>query len=266
MSKELKHLKRDERLPKEVKKLNPSLWLIFDPLSYVAESFRRLRTNLLRMQVERPIKTIVLTSPNPEEGKSTTISNLAIALAETQKRILLVDADLRRPTLHTNFGVPLLPGLTDHLAGKASLEQIIKSNIIAGLDVVPCGTVFHQPARVIASSAMESFLIRMREVYDFVLIDAPPILIVNDAALIGGAVDGVILTVAAGETRIAALERAREFVERAGGRMLGIVLNRFDARHAYGVYYGGHRYGHYGTYDSHYGSNGEKSRIPQHFS
>lgn len=262
MHRELKSLRRDDRLPREVKRFNPNLWLIFDPLSYVAESYRRLRTNILRAQVKEPIKTIVLSSPSPGEGKSTTVSNLAIALAETEKRILLVDADLRRPTVHSNFGIALKPGLTEYLAGKATIEQVTQRHVVEGLDVIACGSLQRQPARILASGAMQAFLMEMQEFYDLVLIDAPPVLIVNDAALVSGIVDSVILTVAAGETRAATLDRAAEFVHQAGGRILGIVLNRFDARREYGGYYGGHRYGHYSSYLKYYGSNGKGTKTP----
>jgi tyrosine-protein kinase Etk/Wzc len=262
MHRELKKLQRDDRLPREVKRFNPNLWLIFDPLSYVAESYRRLRTNILRAQVKEPIKTIVLTSPNPGEGKSTTVSNLAIALAETEKRILLVDADLRRPTVHTNFGVALKPGLTEYLAGKATIEEVTQQKVLEGLDVIACGSLQRQPARILASSSMQAFLSEARELYDLILIDAPPVLVVNDAALVSGIVDYVILTVASGETRAATLDRAAEFVDQAGGSILGVVLNRFDARREYGGYYGGHRYGHYRSYLEYYGPNGKGAKTP----
>jgi len=261
MDLEINRLKKENRIPQNIRRrFDATLWLVFDPLSFHAESYRRLRTNLLRIQLKKDLRALLVTSPSPGEGKSTTLANLAVTMAETQKRILLVDADLRRPIVHTVFGLPSTPGLTDYLLRESGLERVLRRDIVENLDILPCGTVVSQPAQLFASKAMKDFVCDVKGLYDFVLIDAPPVLVVNDAAVIGTAVDCVILVVATGVTRMAALERAAEFMEVAGADLLGIAMNRFDARRAYGSYYGSNRYGHYQPYDSYYSSSGKEGK------
>jgi capsular exopolysaccharide synthesis family protein len=149
------------------------------------------------------------------------------------------------------------PGLTDLLMEKAAVEEVIQKNVVENLDILSAGTIVRNPARILSSKNMHSLIEKMREVYDWVFIDTPPILIVNDAGIVAPIVDGAIVVVSAGTTRIATVQRAAEFLSGAGGSMLGIVLNKFDARKAYGGYYGSHRYGHYGSkYGDYAPSNG----------
>ena len=136
---------------------------------------------------------------------------------------------------------------------------MIQRDVVSNLDVVTCGTILHQPARLFASKIMTNFLDKMKSVYDLVLIDAPPVLVVNDAAVIAAEVDAVILIVSAGETRTATLERAAEFLDSAGGHLLGVVLNKFDAKKAYGGYYGGFRFGHYGPTHEYYSTTADRA-------
>jgi tyrosine-protein kinase Etk/Wzc len=252
MQGELSQLEKSGKVPREVRRFDKRLWLIFNPLSFLAESYRRLRTNLLRVQIERPLQALLVTSPNPGEGKSTTIANLAVAFAESNRRVLLIDADLRRPTVHTAFGLPVRPGLTDVLQKKATFEEAVQRSVVENLDVLCCGTISRNPSRFFGSVEMRELVEHARKNYGWVLIDAPPILVVNDGAVLSALVDGTILTLAAGLTRFAALERASEFLESAGGHFLGVVLNMFDARKAYGSYYGGTRYGHYDKNNGYY--------------
>jgi capsular exopolysaccharide synthesis family protein len=252
MEEELRLMEKDSRIPHDVQRLDRHLWLIFDPLSYLAESYRRLRTNLLRLQLEHPLKVIAVTSPNPGEGKSTTICNLGITLTESQQRVLLVDADLRRPTVHSAFSLPAEPGLTDVLSGKLPLEKVLHRDVLENLDVLTCGGTSFSPSRVVGSRDLRQFLDQARQRYSWILLDAPPILVVNDSAMLSMMVDGLIITVASGHTRFAALERAVEFVQSAGGRTLGFVLNKFNAKKEYGGYYGSFRYGHYASKHEYY--------------
>jgi len=265
MNQELKKLHPDERMLREVKRFDRHLWLSFNPMSFLAESYRRLRSNILHAQLDRPLKVIMVTSPNPYEGKSTTIANMAIAFAETQKRVLLIDADIRRPIIHNLFGIMPKPGLTDLLMEKAAVEEVIQKNVVENLDVLCAGTIVRNPARILSSKNMHALIEKMREIYDWVFIDTPPILIVNDAGIVAPVVDGAIVVVSAGITRVATVQRAAEFLKGAGGLMLGVVLNKFDARKAYGGYYGSHRYGHYGSKYGHYApSNGNgTSKMPR---
>ena len=252
MERELRSLPPDERVNKEFKRFSKRIWLIFNPISFLAESYRRLRTALIHIRMKKALQVIVVTSPNPGEGKTTTICNLAIAFAETGKRVLLIDADLRRPTVHTTFNCNQHPGLTDHLFGKSPTGDIIQKGIVENLDIVSCGYILKNPARVFGAENLRTFIAEMRSQYDWILIDAPPILVVNDAAALAAMVDGTVMVVSSGLTRFAAVERAVGYLQSAGGVLLGTVLNNFSPQGAYGSYYGGSRYGHYTTKDGYY--------------
>ena len=258
MHRELTKLKKEGRKPREVGKLDSSLWLVFDPLSMLAESYRRLRTTLLRAQLQKPLQVVLVTSASPGEGKSTTAVNLALTLSETQKRILLIDADIRKPRVHALLGTGYKPGLTDYVNGQVELEAVVQRQVVEHLDFIPSGTFSGQPSRVFSSRSMMEFIEHIKEWYDFILIDAPPALVVNDASVLAGGVDTIILVASAGQTRMAAINKSVEILTASGGNVFGIVLNNFDARRAYGGYYGGYKYGHYASYRGYYTSdNGE---------
>jgi capsular exopolysaccharide synthesis family protein len=231
----------------------------FNPLSPLSEAFRRLRTNVLYAQLDTPLKTVLVTSPSPAEGKSTTISNLAVTFAQAEKRVLLVDADMRRPAVHDIFNLSKTPGITDILVGTSTFEDAVHRNVADNLDVLCCGTTPPNPAEQLGSRRMQELIKRLSEQYDLVLFDSPPLLAVTDAAVLSTTVDGVIIVVAAGATRAAAIQRATEFIGTVGGKVLGCVLNKFDVRKAYGGYYAGDNYSYYGYGYSHYHSNGNGS-------
>lgn len=218
----------------------------FNPLSPLAESYRRLRTSVLYAQMDSPLKSFLVTSANPSEGKSTTIANLAIAFAQAEKRVLLVDADMRRPTLHTQFGISKNPGLTDLFVGTSTFDEVVNRNVVDNLDILCCGTTPPNPAELLGSKRMQEFIQQMTVKYDLVMFDSPPLLAVTDAAILSTCIDGVVLVVSAGSTRAAAIYRATEFLASVGGKVLGMVLNNFDVKKAYGGYYGSYRYGYYG--------------------
>lgn len=243
--KEFKTMPKNAPMPTGTEKLDKALWLTFNPLSFLAESYRRLRSSLVRLSLERPMKVISITSPNPGEGKSTTIANLAISLAESQQRVLLIDADLRRPSVQKLFGLPPTLGLADVLTRAATVTEATQHKVLPNLDVMPAGNATKAPSVVFGSPEMAALFTDLRETYDWVLVDAPPILLVNDGAVLASLSDGCIMTVNAGVTRIEALDRSSEHIAAAGGRILGLVINRFDPKFAYGAYYGGTRYGHY---------------------
>jgi len=228
----------------------------FNPLSSLSESYRRLRTNVMYAQLDTPLKTFLVTSANPSEGKSTTVANLAIAFAQAEKKVLLVDSDMRRPTLHTAFGLSKNPGITDLFVGTSTFDEAVNKNVIENLDVLCCGTTPPNPAELLGSKRMQNFIKQMTIKYDLVLFDSPPLLAVTDAAVLSTIVDGAILVVSAGSTRAAAIHRATEFLTTVGGKLLGCVLNNFDVRKAYGGYYGSYRYGYYGYGYGYYHSSG----------
>ncbi len=254
MDQELKMLEKNKSLPDMARQFDKRLWLIFNPLSFVAESYRRLRSALLWLHLSHPMKVIVISSPNPSEGKSTTISNLALSLSETQKRVLLIDADLRRPFVHTLFGLEPGQGLSDVLLKDLSFEEAVCRNVVPHLDILAAGTPLQAPSHVFGGETMTEFLKEVRANYDWVLIDAPPVLVVNDGASLAAIADGTILTVTAGMTRFDALERSVDLLASVGGRILGLVLNKFNPKLAYGGYYGSYRYGHYDSRHNYYTS------------
>lgn len=264
MEEELRKLRGTHKFPQGVKWLDEHLALIFNPMSFMAESYRRLRTTILHFQLSKPMQVMLVTSPNAGEGKSVTVSNLAISFAETQKRVLLLDVDLRRPTIHSSFGLVPQPGLTELLQGKVSFEDVVRRDVVENLDVICCGGMIRNPSKVLASDAMKQLLKEARKTYAMIFIDTPPVLIVNEAAVLAGLVDGVVLVVTSGTTRFATLDRATEFLRNAGGTILGVVLNKYDPKKTYGRFYGTHRYGHYGPDYNYYSSNGKGSKRTAH--
>jgi capsular exopolysaccharide synthesis family protein len=215
--------------------LDDHLITLLYPFSAVAESYRQMRTNLQFAKFGTPVRTILVTSPAPGEGKSTTVSNLAVAFAQTGKRVLLIDADLRRPTLSLKFKLQAQPGLTECVSGTVPFARVCQSTSVENLDVVTSGDVPSNPSEILGSDAMRDFLLDATKKYDVVLFDSSPILSVTDPAVISTMVDGTIIVVASAKTRMQDLEQAAELLHGVGGRLLGVVMNNFDAYKAYGI-------------------------------
>jgi capsular exopolysaccharide synthesis family protein len=180
--------------------------------------------------------------------------NLALSLAEAEQRVLVVDADLRRPTVHLQLALEYAPGFTDVVAEEQTFEEAVERSVVPGLDVLTCGTPVRRPSRFFSARAMVDGLQRLRQHYDWILLDAPPALVVNDAAVLSTSADGTIIVVTSGSTRFDALERAVEFIQAAGGSAMGVVLNKFNPKSAYGGYYGSYKYGHYDNRHGYYKS------------
>jgi len=217
------------------------------PFSSIAESYRQMRTNLQFAKVGNPVRTVLVTSPAPGEGKSTTACNLAIAFAQTGKKVLLVDADLRRPTLDTKFSVHKRPGLSELLTGSIKLTAAVQPTKVENLHVMVSGEIPPNPAEVLGSETMRDFVDAASKMYEVILFDSSPILAVTDAAVISTMVDGAVVVVASGKTRLQDLDQAAELLEGVGGKVLGVVMNNFDPHQAYGLSYrrsGRHRYGY----------------------
>ncbi len=206
------------------------LVMVNDVQSSSAESYRKLMTNLMYSSSQPGLHVVVVTSASAGEGKTTTVSNLAVAFAQQGRRVVLIDADLRRARIHDVFALSLAPGLTDVLVGNATLEQGIHPSGIAGLNVIPAGTLPPNPLEFLGGERMHELLASLRERFDVVLIDTPPVLITADAALMGVQADGVVIVVRAGKSDRVATRRAVEQIVNLGGRMLGAVLNDPDAR------------------------------------
>jgi polysaccharide biosynthesis transport protein len=214
--------------------------------SQFAESFRALRTSLLLSTAGRPPKYILLTSATPSEGKTTLSTNLACILAQGDARVLLIDADLRRPSVHHRFGISGKTGLTTVLTGATPLEQATQ-NIpeVPNLDVLPSGPMPPFPTEMLSSEAMDQVLQRCGEIYTHVLIDTPPILSVTDGVILARHADAVVLVVRHGKTNKNVVRRARDLLVRSGAPLTGIVLNAVDLNSPdyYGYYgYSGYSY------------------------
>ena len=231
---------------------------LLNPFSTISESYRRLRTSIQFSIIDRAIRTLLVTSSGPSEGKSTTVANLAITFAQAGNKTLLVDSDLRRPIQHTNFDLHKEPGFVDYMFGNATLDQILQTTSQEDLYVVTSGTIPPNPSELLGSSKMKEFLSVLSEKFDRILFDSPPEIAATDAVILSTLVDGVVFVVSAGETHIEGLEKGKEMLDHVGAKVLGIVVNNFDARTA--GYYG--YYGYYGNYgdDATYGKkNGSKN-------
>ncbi len=222
------------------KDLTGRLVTTLDPTGAAAEAYRSLRTNLLYSFVDYPPKVIVLTSVGPQEGKSTTCANLGVVLAQASKRTLMVDCDFRKPVLHKIFGLRNVYGIVDVLAGEYGLRDVWHEPV-PGLKVICVGPIPPNPAELLSSKRLSEFLASVREQFDYVLIDAPPIGLVSDSAILGTQGDGVLLIVDAQNTRKRALRQGMRSLEAVGASVLGTVMN--NVRASRGGYY---HYGYYG--------------------
>ncbi len=260
MDPEIERLGRGDKLTAKDKAVDPHLITLSFPFSSIAESYRQMRTNLQFARVGEPLRTLLVTSPAPGEGKSTTACNLAIAFAQTGKRVLLVDADLRRPTLDAKFMLKKEPGLTEFVTGKQPLTAVIQHTKVENLHAMCSGEIPPNPAELLGSEAMRDIIEKISRQYDIVVFDSSPILAVTDAAVVSTMVDGTLVVVSAGKTRLQDLDQATELLEGVGGKVTGVVLNNFDPHHAYGVYRQGGRYRYsYGQTYENKDQNGEQA-------
>ena len=217
------------------------------PQSQMAESYRAVRTSLLLTSIGAPPKVILVTSALPQEGKTTTSMNTAIVLAQKGSRVLLIDADLRRPSIHKALSMGPRTGLSHVLTGTAELHQaIVRSSLIPTLYILPAGTPPPNPAELLASSNMREILKEMREQYDHIVIDTPPTLSVTDAVIMSTNADSVVLVIRSGQTTRQALRRARDLLVRVNARIAGVLLNAADLKSADYYYYYEYR-GKYGN-------------------
>jgi polysaccharide biosynthesis transport protein len=220
-----------------------------DALSPLTESYRALRTGVQYSSVDRPVHTLIVTSAHPGEGKSVTSANLAIAVTLQGKRVILIDADLRRPSVHRMFQAEAEPGLTSVLAGEVPLDEALRSTVIDGFSILTAGPLPPNPPELLNSQAMLDLLEQLRQRADLVIIDTPPVIPVTDTQALASHVDGVVLVVEAGKARKVSVRAARELLEQTRARILGVVLNKIDRR-SKGYY---HRYYGPGYPESTYG-------------
>lgn len=209
------------------------------PKSPVSEQYRTLRTNIEFSSVDEEIRTIMVTSASPGEGKSTTVSNLAVVFAQQGKRVLLIDSDLRKPTAHYTFQVTNTRGLTNVLTRQLPFVEAVESTSIEQLDLLTSGPVPPNPSELIGSRMMKQLITEALEEYDIVLFDCPPLLPVTDAQILSKYCQGAILVVNSGRTEIEEAQQAVENLTHAHAKLLGVVLNGKKVKDGENYYYYG---------------------------
>ncbi|MHB8878786.1 MAG: polysaccharide biosynthesis tyrosine autokinase, partial [Myxococcaceae bacterium] len=243
----------DDKLPALGKR---DLHIHTHPKSSVAECCRAIRTNLLFMTPDKPFKTLVVTSAGPQEGKSSSVINLGIAMAQSGNRVLLLDTDMRRPRLHKAFGVPNDFGISSLILNQGSLDTAVKSTEVPGLFVLPCGPIPPNPAELLHTQVFAELLEKLTQKFDRVILDSPPIGAVADAVVLGTQADGVLLVVKAGHTSRDMAKRAVRSIQDVNAKLLGAILNNINLDDPkYGDYY----YYAYRQYGAYYGDKKDEA-------
>jgi succinoglycan biosynthesis transport protein ExoP len=229
------------------------------PRSPVAEAYRSLRTNIQFASVDYPVRSILVTSTSPEEGKTTIASNLGVVLAQGGREVVLVDADLRRPKLHIAMNLPNRRGLTSlFVQQNVHLEGVINSTKLTGLSVITSGNLPPNPAELLGSEKMYNILSALKAEKDLVVLDTPPIMAVTDAVVLSRHVDGVILVIKPGVTKLGSAQQTIEQLRRINANLLGVVLNDVQLKHSrYAHYYYTNGYYYHRDY---YGPSSRKSK------
>ncbi|MCZ7583436.1 MAG: polysaccharide biosynthesis tyrosine autokinase [Deltaproteobacteria bacterium] len=243
--------KRDEA-PEEQPPASMNLVTHHSPKSPISEAFRTLRTNIHLADPDHPITEILVTSAGPSEGKSTIVSNLALTIANTGKKTLLVDCDLRKPNVHNFFDQPRDPGVTTILSGEGAWRDIVRTTAVEHLHVLPSGPIPPNPTEMLSSNAMRELIDEFRAEYDMVLLDSPPVVAVTDAAILSSFVRSTLLVVELGRSRASGVNRAIDLLDKVKANLLGLVTNNISAGFRYD-------YGYY-SYYYYYADSGEKKK------
>ncbi|WP_054637798.1 CpsD/CapB family tyrosine-protein kinase [Thalassobacillus sp. C254] len=209
------------------------------PRSPITEQFRTIRTNIQFAAVDEEVSTIMTTSAGPGDGKSTVNANLAVVMAQQGKGALLIDADMRKPTVHYTFRLPNHVGLSNVVTKQMSLHEAVRPTDVEGLDVLTCGPIPPNPSELLGSRMMKELLEEAKKNYEYIVIDTPPLLAVTDAQVLASICDGVVLVVSSGITVKDEAEKAKELIENTNARLLGAVLNRKEKTSSNYMYYYG---------------------------
>jgi len=230
------------------------------PKSSVTESCRAIRTSITFSAPGQRLRKLLVTSAGPQEGKSTTVINLGIIFAQVEKRVLIIDSDLRKPRIHKAFGIPKeRPGLTNLVMGEAETDDVIVASKVPNLDLITCGPIPPNPSELLGSSRMESVIQSLEERYDWILFDSPPIVAVTDAVVLSRIVDGVILVIKSAKSTRDIVLKARHQLQDVGANILGAVLNDFNIKEQGYKYYYYHHY--YRDEDRESGNEPRKSTL-----
>ena len=213
------------RKGKKIKKSGLNLIAHNDPKSSISEQYRMIRTNIEFASVDKKIQSIVVTSAVPSDGKSTTASNLAIVLAQTGKQVLLVDADLRKPSIHYAFNLSNMQGLTSVLVEQTTLKNVISRIDIPNLSVLTSGPIPPSPSELLNSKKMRLIIEELTETFDYIIFDTPPVLAVTDPQVLSEQCDAILMAVKSGETPKEAALKAKALLQKSKTPILGMILN-----------------------------------------
>ncbi|WP_313770678.1 CpsD/CapB family tyrosine-protein kinase [Bacillus sp. S/N-304-OC-R1] len=208
-----------------------------NPKSPISEQYRTIRTNIEYSNIDRENRMIMITSSSPGEGKTVTTVNLAIVFAQQGKKVLLIDADFRKPKVHEVFKKSNIIGLTTILIKQTPLMEAIKETKINNLYVLTSGPLTPNPSELLSSKSLRNLLAVIRKEFDFIIIDTPPILAVTDAQILANQCDGVILVINYGKTKFAQAEKAKNLLMNVNARILGVILNKTKGEHNDDYYY-----------------------------
>lgn len=209
---------------------------IKNPKSPIAEAYRGIRTSIEFSNLDKNLQVITVTSSMQNEGKSTVLANLAVSFANLDKKVLIMEGDLRNPSVHRMFNISNIKGLTDILLQNKVFADCVHCTDVKNLHVLTCGAIPPNPSEMLSSKKIRDFIKSLREYYDYIFIDAPPIGIVTDAGIISTYTDGCIFVVGAGDADIEMAKVSKERLEKVGANILGVVLNKFESSGASGYY------------------------------
>jgi capsular exopolysaccharide synthesis family protein len=209
------------------------------PKSPISEAYRVLRTNLQFASLDFPLQVILVTSSGPSEGKSTTVANLAVTFTQSGSKVLIIDADLRKPRIHKIFGVSNRFGATNAVVDTVNLEDYIQTTEIERLSIMTSGPIPPNPAELLGTNRMKNLLNNLREIFDIILIDSPPVMMVTDAQILSTQSDGVLIVAASGQVTGDALNRSKELLEKVNATILGVIMNKqeYQFNNYYQYYY-----------------------------
>lgn len=200
------------------------------PKSPISEAYRSLRTNIQFSNIDKQIKTIMITSATPREGKTLTLANLAVSMVQNGDRVLVVDCDMRKPRLHKVFNISNLHGLSDYLAGNNTIDEYIQKLDVMDMDVITAGWIPSNPSELLHSKKMKNLVEELRERYDFILFDTPPVAPVTDAVVMSHYIDGVVMVIASGQVDIEMAKKVKDSLSMVGMNIIGVVLNKITEK------------------------------------